>query len=250
MKNYVLISAVLGLSVSSANAAYTGKLEFIEPDANVSPTDVIPIWLRLTMDANSDPLVLTGDSSDTPPFGVDPSIYPTQYDRYENATQTWTSNLPGRFTVVNSIYLNVGYGGGETFTNSPSGTAPYTFEFNYNAANSLIGLNTISVQPGASYEYLLGTYTPTGSVSDGTYTFDYSVVSINFQGVYEDTNGDPCFADPADGICNGYIDFANTSNSTPFTRTVTSVPVPGAVWLFGSAFIGLASFGRRKQAAL
>lgn len=29
--------------------------------------------------------------------------------------------------------------------------------------------------------------------------------------------------------------------------TVTSVPVPGAVWLFGSAMAGLVGFGRRKQ---
>lgn len=31
--------------------------------------------------------------------------------------------------------------------------------------------------------------------------------------------------------------------------TVTSVPVPGAVWLFGSAIAGLVSFGRRKPMA-
>lgn len=33
----------------------------------------------------------------------------------------------------------------------------------------------------------------------------------------------------------------------PFTLTPTAVPLPGAVWLFGSAFAGMFGFGRRKQ---
>ncbi len=44
-----------------------------------------------------------------------------------------------------------------------------------------------------------------------------------------------------------------TTQSSGYTTgwhelTVTSVPVPGAVWLFGSAMAGLIGFGRRKQA--
>jgi hypothetical protein len=46
---------------------------------------------------------------------------------------------------------------------------------------------------------------------------------------------------------------STTTVSNPYTTgwhelTVTSVPVPGAVWLFGSALAGLLGFGRRKQA--
>ena len=34
-----------------------------------------------------------------------------------------------------------------------------------------------------------------------------------------------------------------------FTANISSVPVPGAVWLFGSAMAGLIGFGKRKRAA-
>jgi len=36
-------------------------------------------------------------------------------------------------------------------------------------------------------------------------------------------------------------------NTTNFTMSVTTVPVPAAIWLFGSGLIGLIGLGRRKQ---
>jgi hypothetical protein len=54
------------------------------------------------------------------------------------------------------------------------------------------------------------------------------------------------------GVANEYFwDFGTASNSYgPFMMSVTTspVPVPGAVWLFGSAFAGLGFMNRRKVA--
>lgn len=52
-------------------------------------------------------------------------------------------------------------------------------------------------------------------------------------------------------ILNGGSDWNNTSGKTTggFLLTATAVPVPAAVWLFGSALTGLAGWSRRKAAA-
>ena len=47
------------------------------------------------------------------------------------------------------------------------------------------------------------------------------------------------------GIYDAYREAPNTSLGTFLVRT-TVVPVPAAVWLFGSGLIGLAGFARRK----
>jgi hypothetical protein len=39
------------------------------------------------------------------------------------------------------------------------------------------------------------------------------------------------------------------SHWTEYGSTVSAVPVPAAVWLFGSALIGLVGFGKRRKAA-
>lgn len=50
---------------------------------------------------------------------------------------------------------------------------------------------------------------------------------------------------------SGYddFDFSDADGATDFLYTVeiTSVPVPAAVWLFGSALVGLVGLGRRKN---
>ena len=51
-------------------------------------------------------------------------------------------------------------------------------------------------------------------------------------------------------IILGGSDGGNTwsGNQAGYALSVQAVPVPGAVWLFGSALAGLAGFGRRKAA--
>ena len=64
-------------------------------------------------------------------------------------------------------------------------------------------------------------------------------------------------ADPVAGINAGDTLGSNQTHAdyqikfaadVPFTVTPTTVPLPAAVWLFGSAIAGLGFFGRKKQA--
>ena len=64
-------------------------------------------------------------------------------------------------------------------------------------------------------------------------------------------------ADPIAGINAGDTLGSNQTHAdyqikftadVPFTVTPTTVPLPAAVWLFGSAIAGLGLFGRKKQA--
>ncbi len=44
--------------------------------------------------------------------------------------------------------------------------------------------------------------------------------------------------------------FAHNITVLPVSAAVTAVPLPGAVWMFGSALLGLVSFGRQRRALL
>jgi hypothetical protein len=44
--------------------------------------------------------------------------------------------------------------------------------------------------------------------------------------------------------------FAQNITVLPVSAAVTAVPLPGAVWMFGSALLGLVSFGRQRRALL
>lgn len=54
----------------------------------------------------------------------------------------------------------------------------------------------------------------------------------------------------ANGSFDGHIKLGVEANATAlYANQIAAVPVPGAVWLFGSAMAGFIGFGRRKQLA-
>jgi len=79
--------------------------------------------------------------------------------------------------------------------------------------------------------------TPNGDLIFVTYT-DNSTVSFEAQAgqVYSILLG-------------GYSGAGNFGPHAGYSLSISSVPVPGAVWLFGSALLGLVGFNRRKQPA-
>jgi len=102
---------------------------------------------------------------------------------------------------------------------------------------------------------------PNGSFDDsgGTITIDLRALIYNWNGT--DLNGYP--ASGSDGIATGTVDAAgnynvswaayiagpfNTVSNWSASGTVTAVPLPSAVWLFGSGLIGLISIARKKNA--
>lgn len=95
-------------------------------------------------------------------------------------------------------------------------------------------------------------------VTPGDYLYlvaDYLLSSTEAQG---GINASDSFSPPGGGYVNPITDHADyrvrlSSDTLYFSQagntiTVTSVPLPGALWLFGSAMAGLIGFGRRKTA--
>lgn len=278
-------AAVLALaSVLAAPAAlaaqFSGTLEFITPTGIVGPTDDIPVWVRFTLDPDSpDALNLTGDSSTSPPFGVTPEYLPTEVSA---DLGQGTQSYQGTFVNVLNVFLNTAFLCNGTFTTSCINGPPYDFEFNTSGPDSINFVSQLSLQPGESTDYLFGTFRPTAPVAEGTYFFYGSYLSLNVFGDFESTSlvldefgepvpvldefGDPVFDDEGNPVyevktvsipgAGASYDMARTpcsfgpyepSCAGAFSRQVVGVvPVPPALWLFGSA-VGALALGRRRR---
>ncbi len=83
-----------------------------------------------------------------------------------------------------------------------------------------------------------------GSWTYGTDGAGLAYVTLNFTGLSAGTYY----------IMNGGSDFNSTSGKTTggykLTASVSAVPVPAAVWLFGSAITGLVGVSRRKKTSI
>lgn len=149
--------AVAGLS-SPAWAALglpppprTATLTFDTPSANVLPNEVIPIYLTLTLDADSLPLI-------------------TDAAGMLGSASFLASELPGGFQVD---FSGIGQSSSCTssFTsNCASSGAPYTFSFIKVSQSPLPFLPNLNLQAGESTSFLFGELTPNGSVAPGTYS--------------------------------------------------------------------------------
>lgn len=140
--------------------------------------------------------------------------------RYPGATQMNQSPVvPGPISIATHQQSEAALDGSVHFRRDPWYDITFTqtgdflflvaaYTLNYAEANS--GVNTTDFSP------------PTGFV--GTPTLDHADYKITFS---SDT-----------------LNFSRVGN----TINVTSVPLPGAVWLFGSAIAGLMGCGRRKTA--
>jgi len=108
----------------------------------------------------------------------------------------------------------------------------------------------------------LGAGTSAGATSGGSTGGDPSLALVggffgndarfDFSGLAEGTSSASFWFDFADldltgdSIAMGLSDFSNNVAS-PFTLNLTAVPLPAAVWLFGTGLIGLAGLARQKR---
>ena len=129
-------------------------------------------------------------------------------------------------------------------------TATGTFDDNVLSGGT--GTIDFSQDSGNSFTIAVGSITYFESDDSGYASLDLPTISLlsgsldafNFSTTL-DGNGFDSFSNIFDGLdLNGY-GINGTWNSTV---TLSPVPVPAAVWLFGSGLIGLAGVARRKAA--
>lgn len=231
-RSTALAGAVLLLAgQAQAQAAWSSlSLTFVAPQGDVTSTDSIDVWLRLS---NNDASELFTVDNSLPNGGLNLSDLPTA---------AWVSNGLGGGTSVDfasytDFSLATGFGCSGTFTSAGGCTMgpPYTFSFA--AANPFAPLPFL-LAAGQSVDYLFGTFAPTnGSVAAGTYEFYRSVVWLDVNGLDADGNALNTVIFPA-STCQG--DSAAACAGSLFTRTVTAVPEPQtyALMLGGMLLLG------------
>ncbi|MCX7103298.1 MAG: PEP-CTERM sorting domain-containing protein [Methylobacter sp.] len=143
--------------------------------------------------------------------------FQNQYYHLRQIPNNYTGNLPPELIPSTSNQSTV-FNSGSTYINwnNNLGTAP-TFEA-YNTT-SLIHL----------FETMLGS------------TFSFSQNSSSSLCTYMDPTGNYCYGGQ---VQLGY----DYSGGTAILSSVSSVPVPAAIWLFGTGLIGLLRFKRHKAA--
>jgi len=215
------LGLALTLAATSASALPIATLAFRDPSGIVGPNDVIEVWLTFTLDALSSALTTDGLGNVT--AGLDPG------DIAAGVTVT-SSNVNNSFSCSG------------TFTAVCTTGPPYNFTFSV-GPQSFPFTQNLNLQPGNSYDFLFGKFTPSaGPVAPGTYTFYNASFLIQYDGV--DSTGAPF---------SQSLNIASTcptqSASCAFTRTVVqdvAVPEPGTWALFGLTGLGWAILRRRR----
>lgn len=105
---------------------------------------------------------------------------------------------------------------------APSASTVWAQTFN---ASTQTGIGSFTINPGAA----------AGSVTNGQIVLSYDLFSRS--------PVDALFNPDTDTLSNGNLVTASASVSVPGTI----VPLPAAVWLFGSALVGLVGIGWRRQ---
>ncbi len=96
-------------------------------------------------------------------------------------------------------------------------------------------------------DFVFTTYTPSGGLFPN---FDIATISFNVIGAVGSSTS-ITFADSAFGgfVSPGAVPVAVTYVNGLVNVTASAVPVPAAVWLFGTGLLGLAGLAKRKKAA-
>lgn len=229
-------TSFLMLIGGAANAAVISSLSFTSPAGTVGSTDSIEVWATLTVDPASDePLTYDGGSY---LGGLPTSLIPTEAEVWNPETFSYDYTPFGSYDYVGAFTSQTCSG---TFT---SGCSDGEYHISANTSglgNGWFDLTTLNLAPGQSQDFLLYVFTPTdGSAAPGEYTFYNMGLGFTVHGL--DADGNAIEQDILFGAT-----CVSQSESCAFTRTVVSaVPVPAAVWLFGSGLLGLVGIARRK----
>lgn len=221
-----LIATVLGYSlfaqVRIANAEvvmYLDSLSFFVASGATDATGALP---DLGAPTNLDSITLGSVTIQAPRFGI----------------SDWDPNLPGAEIAISAGAGSAGGGfwneGIDVFFAAPVFSAGFDFlEPDYDDTNVGLGCNTDCVD--STFEITL----LSGATELATFTFLPTDGVASFFGVWSDTAFDGLRIRETIGTND------NEYYGRFYTGSAALVPVPGAVWLFGSALVGMLGFRRR-----
>ena len=135
-----------------------------------------------------------------------------------NYTSTFTLNIDAGSVAVRDI----------TLSSFMLGVDPFNFATGATSGGSDGGDPVFSLV-GTSAKFEFGVPGLPGGATSSSFWFTHAELDLT-----------------GDSMLFGLFDFSNNGISN-VSLTLTAVPVPAAVWLFGSGLLGLASVLRRKQ---
>ncbi len=221
---FILISlALLGLSVSSANAALTsGTDTTFGADSITIDSETGLEWLDLTYSTNISFNDMTGRLSEA---GND-------FEGWRYATKD----------EIDAFWISGGSDGPCDSSCAPTWMIPLMQLWGTTPVKWATPSGTFEecVAPCYANRFLTGEIDPDDSWDDGHM---YGAMGVN--PVY-----DPVIGSAYSTLWTPGDYFADPSYASALVRggvPVTVVPVPAAIWLFGTALIGLVGYGKRKS---
>jgi hypothetical protein len=158
----------------------------------------------------------------------------------------YTSNAVFLGATSTSSFGVVDYQGSNfnfQFTNTPSTGLKTVFEITDTTSGSVVS--------SLAFEGVAGFANNTTDTGDLHFMMDYVNPDIGgqatlFRGLNYQIGAEPLTNVRLVGVGNNSSSSAVFEYSEVYVSTVSAVPVPAAVWLFGSGLIGLAGIARRK----
>jgi hypothetical protein len=181
--------------------------------------------------------------SSDPLTGLDVADLPTEGQYFNPDTGPTETRA---FASYTGAFLNTFYGCSGNFTDVCSPSTSYAFNFwliSEPGRPSINFLESFTLAPGASTEYLFGTFDPvaTGALP-GSYIFYNSGLTLSVRGL--DAEGNFIFAS---GFHNLGQSCPSQDAGCAFTRTVVAIPEPASYAMLAMGLLLIGAAARRRS---
>lgn len=222
----VITSGVLGATTADLGGVFGG--------ATPTVGDSLQGQLRKYNEVTNTPGSATGDLPTTSSISVGQNSWANGVSASNTALSWGNLHISPETALMSTVnYLNVTVGDDSLF--SGSNQLAFSIYQGWATGPGMQGLNLLGTVLAANVgediglSIALSGQTLNGAGTEGEYTIVVGDQSTN-------------------GSFDGHYKMALEASLTARYNVVSAVPVPGAVWLFGSALAGLVGFGRRKSA--